>query len=78
MRENEGYTTGSFRKSSASKSTWPEGTTPIQAKDNYAWIAATENIVVASVAIALRRSFRLYVFGQRFVVEGIAMTGLKG
>ncbi|MBV8719582.1 MAG: carbohydrate ABC transporter permease, partial [Chloroflexi bacterium] len=36
------------------------------------------NIVVASVAIALRRSFRLDVFGQRFFVEGIAMTGLKG
>jgi multiple sugar transport system permease protein len=36
------------------------------------------NIMMASVAIALLPIFLLYVFGQRFFVEGIAMTGLKG
>jgi len=36
------------------------------------------NIMMASVAIALLPMFVLYVVGQRFFVEGIAMTGLKG
>jgi multiple sugar transport system permease protein len=36
------------------------------------------NIMMASVAIALLPMFVLYVIGQRFFVEGIAMTGLKG
>jgi multiple sugar transport system permease protein len=36
------------------------------------------NIMMASVAIALLPMFILYVVGQRFFVEGIAMTGLKG
>lgn len=36
------------------------------------------NIMMASVAIALLPMFILYVIGQRFFVEGVAMTGLKG
>jgi len=36
------------------------------------------NIMMAAVAIALLPMFILYVVGQRFFVEGIAMTGLKG
>jgi multiple sugar transport system permease protein len=36
------------------------------------------NIMMAAVAIALVPMFVLYVIGQRFFVEGIAMTGLKG
>jgi multiple sugar transport system permease protein len=36
------------------------------------------NIMMAAVAIALLPMFVLYVLGQRFFVEGIAMTGLKG
>jgi len=36
------------------------------------------NIMMAAVAIALVPMFILYVIGQRFFVEGIAMTGLKG
>jgi multiple sugar transport system permease protein len=36
------------------------------------------NIMMAAVGIALLPMFLLYVFGQRFFVEGIAMTGLKG
>lgn len=35
------------------------------------------NIMMAAVAIALLPMFILYVIGQRFFVEGIAMTGLK-
>lgn len=35
------------------------------------------NIMMAAVAIALLPMFILYVVGQRFFVEGIAMTGLK-
>jgi ABC-type glycerol-3-phosphate transport system permease component len=34
--------------------------------------------MMASVAISLTPIFLLYVLGQRFFVEGIAMTGLKG
>jgi multiple sugar transport system permease protein len=36
------------------------------------------NIMMAAVAIGLLPIFILYVVGQRFFVEGIAMTGLKG
>jgi len=36
------------------------------------------NIMMAAVAISLTPIFLLYVLGQRFFVEGIAMTGLKG
>jgi len=36
------------------------------------------NIMMAAVAISLSPIFVLYVLGQRFFVEGIAMTGLKG
>jgi multiple sugar transport system permease protein len=36
------------------------------------------NIMMAAVGIALLPMFVLYVVGQRFFVEGIAMTGLKG
>jgi multiple sugar transport system permease protein len=36
------------------------------------------NIMMAAVAIALLPMFILYVIGQRFFVEGVAMTGLKG
>ena len=36
------------------------------------------NIMMAAVAIALLPMFLMYVIGQRFFVEGIAMTGLKG
>jgi multiple sugar transport system permease protein len=36
------------------------------------------NIMMAAVAISLSPIFLLYVLGQRFFVEGIAMTGLKG
>jgi len=36
------------------------------------------NIMMAAVAIALLPMFVLYVIGQRFFVEGVAMTGLKG
>jgi multiple sugar transport system permease protein len=35
------------------------------------------NIMMAAVGIALLPMFILYVIGQRFFVEGIAMTGLK-
>jgi multiple sugar transport system permease protein len=36
------------------------------------------NIMMAAVGIALLPMFILYVIGQRFFVEGVAMTGLKG
>ncbi|TMK25257.1 MAG: carbohydrate ABC transporter permease [Actinobacteria bacterium] len=36
------------------------------------------NLMMAAVAISLTPIFLLYVLGQRFFVEGIAMTGLKG
>jgi multiple sugar transport system permease protein len=36
------------------------------------------NLMMAAVAISLLPIFVLYVLGQRFFVEGIAMTGLKG
>jgi multiple sugar transport system permease protein len=36
------------------------------------------NLMMAAVAISLLPIFVLYVVGQRFFVEGIAMTGLKG
>jgi multiple sugar transport system permease protein len=36
------------------------------------------NIMMAAVAIALLPMFILYCIGQRFFVEGVAMTGLKG
>jgi multiple sugar transport system permease protein len=36
------------------------------------------NVMMAAVAISLAPIFLLYVLGQRFFVEGIAMTGLKG
>ncbi len=36
------------------------------------------NLMMAAVAISLLPIFLLYVIGQRFFVEGIAMTGLKG
>jgi len=36
------------------------------------------NIMMAAVGIALLPMFILYIIGQRFFVEGIAMTGLKG
>ncbi len=36
------------------------------------------NLMMAAVAISLSPIFLLYVLGQRFFVEGIAMTGLKG
>ena len=36
------------------------------------------NLLMAAVAISLTPIFLLYVFGQRFFVEGISMTGLKG
>ena len=35
------------------------------------------NLMMAAVAISLTPIFLLYVLGQRFFVEGIAMTGLK-
>ena len=36
------------------------------------------NLMMAAVAISLSPIFLLYVLGQRFFIEGIAMTGLKG
>jgi multiple sugar transport system permease protein len=36
------------------------------------------NIMMAAVAIALLPMFILYAIGQRFFVEGVAMSGLKG
>jgi multiple sugar transport system permease protein len=36
------------------------------------------NLMMAAVAISLTPIFVLYVIGQRFFIEGIAMTGLKG
>jgi multiple sugar transport system permease protein len=36
------------------------------------------HLLMAAVTICLIPVFLLYVFGQRFFVEGIAMTGLKG
>jgi multiple sugar transport system permease protein len=36
------------------------------------------NLMMAAVAISLLPIFLLYVIGQRFFIEGIAMTGLKG
>jgi len=36
------------------------------------------NIMMAAVAVGLLPIFILYVIGQRFFVEGIAMTGVKG
>jgi multiple sugar transport system permease protein len=36
------------------------------------------NLMMAAVAISLTPIFVLYVIGQRFFVEGIAMSGLKG
>ena len=36
------------------------------------------HLLMAAVALCLTPMFVLYVFGQRFFVEGIAMTGLKG
>jgi len=36
------------------------------------------NLMMAAVAISLLPIFVLYLVGQRFFVEGIAMTGLKG
>jgi multiple sugar transport system permease protein len=36
------------------------------------------NLMMAAVALSLAPIFILYVVGQRFFVEGIAMTGLKG
>jgi multiple sugar transport system permease protein len=36
------------------------------------------NLMMAAVAISLSPIFLLYVIGQRFFIEGIAMTGLKG
>ncbi|MBV9170647.1 MAG: carbohydrate ABC transporter permease [Chloroflexi bacterium] len=36
------------------------------------------NLMMAAVALSLAPIFFLYVVGQRFFVEGIAMTGLKG
>jgi multiple sugar transport system permease protein len=36
------------------------------------------NLMMAAVALSLTPIFLLYLFGQRFFVEGISMTGLKG
>jgi multiple sugar transport system permease protein len=36
------------------------------------------NLMMAAVAISLLPIFVLYILGQRYFVEGIAMTGLKG
>ena len=36
------------------------------------------NLMMAAVCLSLLPIFLLYVFGQRFFVEGISMTGLKG
>jgi multiple sugar transport system permease protein len=36
------------------------------------------HLLMAAVTLSLIPIFLLYVFGQRFFVEGIAMTGLKG
>jgi len=36
------------------------------------------NLMMAAVCLSLMPIFFLYVFGQRFFVEGISMTGLKG
>ncbi len=36
------------------------------------------HLLMAAVALCLTPMFVLYVFGQRFFVEGITMTGLKG
>jgi multiple sugar transport system permease protein len=36
------------------------------------------HIMMACVALSLLPIFLLYVFGQRFFVEGVAMTGVKG
>jgi multiple sugar transport system permease protein len=36
------------------------------------------NLMMAAVAISLTPIFLLYVIGQRFFIEGIAMTGIKG
>jgi ABC-type glycerol-3-phosphate transport system permease component len=36
------------------------------------------NVMMAAVAVALLPMFLMYIIGQRFFVEGIAMTGLKG
>jgi multiple sugar transport system permease protein len=36
------------------------------------------NLMMAAVAISLSPIFLLYLLGQRFFIEGIAMTGLKG
>jgi len=36
------------------------------------------HLMMAAVAISLTPIFLLYVVGQRFFVEGVAMTGLKG
>ena len=36
------------------------------------------HLLMAAVALCLTPMFLLYVFGQRFFVEGITMTGLKG
>jgi multiple sugar transport system permease protein len=36
------------------------------------------HILMACVAISLLPIFILYLIGQRFFVEGVAMTGVKG
>jgi multiple sugar transport system permease protein len=36
------------------------------------------HLLMAAVTLSLIPIFLLYVFGQRFFVEGVAMTGLKG
>ena len=36
------------------------------------------HILMACVTLSLPPIFLLYLFGQRFFVEGVAMSGIKG
>ena len=59
---------------SESKMTLPLGLTALRGMLN----ASNESALIASVLLTLLAPLLLYVFGQRYLVEGITLGGLKG
>ena len=59
---------------SESKMTLPLGLTALRGMLN----SGNESALIASVLLTLIAPLILYVFGQRYLVEGITLGGLKG
>lgn len=61
-----------------SKMTWPLGIIALNASSSVGGLEANVSVIMAGIALAFLPAFLLFLFAQRFMIESITFTGLRG